>query len=114
MCYNLRSCVIPAIIFCLFTSSTEASRMDDVVKYICSKVIQEESYEFGNEREFTLQDDKAILLKVSDNVDGISEILICLTKHFLIPAPYIFVVSEKEESTSRDGGWNVLTEPFVQ
>lgn len=102
MCYNLRSCVIPAIIFCLFTSSTEASRMDDVVKYICSKVIQEESYEFGNEREFTLQDDKAILLKVSDNVDGISEILICLTKHFF-NSRTIYICCVRERGVNVEG-----------
>jgi len=96
MCHNLRSCVIPAIIFCLFTSSTEASRMDDVVKYIRSKVIQEEPYEFGTEREFTLQDDKAILLKVSDNVDGISEILVCLTKQFFYSHTiYIYCVRKQ-------------------
>ena len=95
--------VILAIIFCLFTSSTEASRKDDVVKYIRSNVFQEESYEFATEREITLQDDEAIRLKCSDNVDGISEILICLTKHFsdyrLI---YIYCVREKRGNL---GGW---------
>ncbi len=47
-------------------------KIDDVAKYIRIKIIQEESYEFGTEREFTLQDDKAILLKCTDNVDDIS------------------------------------------
>lgn len=105
MCHNLRSFVIPVIIFCLFTSSAEASRRDDITKYIHSKVIQEEPYEFGTEREFTLQDDKAILLKVSDNVDGISEILICLTKHFFNSRTiYICCVREKGVNV---GGWGL-------
>lgn len=105
MCHNLRSFVILATIFCLFTSSTEASRKDDIGKYIRSKVIQEEPYEFGSDREFTLQDDKAILLKVSDNVDGISEMLICLTKHFhnsrII---YIYCVRKQGDNL---GGWDL-------
>jgi len=82
MRYYVRDYMVAAIILCFFPTSTEASRKDDIVKYIHSKVIQEETYKFGTDREFILQDDKAILLKVSDNVDRISEILICLTEHF--------------------------------
>jgi len=79
---NLQFFAILAIIFSFFIDSTEASKIDDVTKYIRSKVIQKRSYEFGTNQEFTVQDDKAILLKCSDNVDGIKEILICLTEHF--------------------------------
>lgn len=75
--------LLPAVlILFLFASPTKASKRDDVLKYIRSKVIQKQSYEFGTEQRFTLHDDNAILLKCSDNVDGISEILICSTDHF--------------------------------
>lgn len=82
MCSNVRNFFVLAVVFCIFTTSTEASKKDDMAAYIRSKVAQEESYEFGTDREFVLQDDKAILLKCSDNVDGIHEVLICLTDHF--------------------------------
>ncbi|MHC4750233.1 MAG: S41 family peptidase, partial [Planctomycetota bacterium] len=102
MRHNLRSCVIPAIIFCLFTSSVEAVTREDVTKYIRSKVIQEEPYEFGTEREFTLQDDKAILLKCTDNIDGISEILICLTGQFF-NSNTIYIYYDREQGVGGGG-----------
>jgi C-terminal processing protease CtpA/Prc len=97
--------VILAIIFCLLTTSTEASRKDEVAKYIRGKVIREESYEFGTEREFTLQEDKAVLLKAGDNIDGISEILICLTKQFS-NSRSIYICCVREQGVNV-GGWGL-------
>jgi C-terminal processing protease CtpA/Prc len=95
--------VILVIIFCLFTTSTEASRKDEILKYIRSKVIREESYEFGTDREFTLQEDKTVLLKAGDNVDGISKILICMTKHFS-NSQSIYILCVREQGINL-GGW---------
>jgi C-terminal processing protease CtpA/Prc len=87
MRHYLQSFLISVIIFCLFTCSAGAAPKGEVQKYVQNvlikqfrnKVTREEPYEFGSDREFVVLKDKALLLKCSDNVDGISETVICWT-----------------------------------
>lgn len=96
--------LLAVLVLLLLASPTEASKKDDVFAYIRSKVTREESYEFGTDHQYTLQDDKTILLKCTDNVDGISEVLICLTEHFSgNRSIYIYCVRKQRDNL---GGWS--------
>lgn len=58
-------------------------RVKETVAGIRTKVVYEQTYKFGEEYNFTLKDEQAVLLRCLKNPDGIDSVLICLTVDLL-------------------------------
>jgi carboxyl-terminal processing protease len=76
--------------------ASDAAKAGDICEYIRSKVVRQEAYEFGTEREFLVREEESLLLKCTENVDGIREILICPTvQHSNSLCMYIYCVRKE-------------------
>lgn len=82
-----------------------SSRIDNIVADIREMAPLEIAYEFGTDREFVLQDDQPLLLKCSDNIDGINKILICLTDQFHHSHSIYIICVRKTENNL--GAWQI-------
>jgi C-terminal processing protease CtpA/Prc len=57
-------------------------RKVEVLEFIRTKIVKEQTYHFGTEATFSLKNDEGLILKCTKNVDHIEEVLICLTSRF--------------------------------
>lgn len=95
--------LLAVLILCLFVVNSSANeRIDSTVAKLREKVSQEIPYEFGTVEEVTvIPDQKAVLLKCSNNPEDVEEILIGANSKYL----YIYCIRTDGSVSGGGGTW---------